>query len=106
MPRSVVQGIWIWSSPLEMRNSDGSTYSMLLIDTEDSASPNANPYANLNSNPTTITSPPIEGIDAYDQTGQYSTQIFSLAVRPSPWRIAILARAYTSELLRKPLTLC
>ncbi|XP_024393848.1 uncharacterized protein [Physcomitrium patens] len=44
----------MWSSPLKRTAPDGSEYSLLLLDSE--------------------------GIDAYDQTGTYSTQIFSLAV--------------------------
>ncbi|KAK9820375.1 hypothetical protein WJX72_009644 [[Myrmecia] bisecta] len=44
----------MWSAPVERRNADGSKYNLVLLDTE--------------------------GIDAWDQTGQYSTQIFSLAV--------------------------
>ncbi|KAL4431144.1 hypothetical protein ABPG75_006400 [Micractinium tetrahymenae] len=52
--RPCTKGLWMWSSPVERRGADGSRYSLVLLDTE--------------------------GIDAYDQTGQYSTQIFSLAV--------------------------
>ncbi|KAK9798122.1 hypothetical protein WJX73_001407 [Symbiochloris irregularis] len=52
--RPCTKGLWMWSTPVERRNPDGSTYHLVLLDTE--------------------------GIDAYDQTGQYSTQIFSLAV--------------------------
>jgi len=52
--RPCTKGIWIWSAPLERTARDGSTYHVILLDTE--------------------------GIDAYDQTGQYSIQIFSLAV--------------------------
>ena len=52
--RPCTKGIWIWSAPLQRIARDGSTYHVILLDTE--------------------------GIDAYDQTGQYSTQVFSLAV--------------------------
>ncbi|PSC76322.1 interferon-induced guanylate-binding 1-like [Micractinium conductrix] len=52
--RPCTKGLWMWSAPVEHRGPDGSPYSLVLLDTE--------------------------GIDAYDQTGQYSTQIFSLAV--------------------------
>lgn len=52
--RPCTKGLWMWSTPVERRGADGSKYSLVLLDTE--------------------------GIDAYDQTGQYSTQIFSLAV--------------------------
>eukprot|EP00658_Telonema_sp_P-2_P081809 TRINITY_DN8486_c0_g2_i4.p1 TRINITY_DN8486_c0_g2~~TRINITY_DN8486_c0_g2_i4.p1 ORF type:complete len:394 (+),score=122.08 TRINITY_DN8486_c0_g2_i4:102-1283(+) len=52
--RPCTKGIWLWSAPLPRVAPDGTEYHVLLIDTE--------------------------GIDAYDQTGQYSTQIFSLAV--------------------------
>ncbi|KDD73250.1 guanylate-binding protein, partial [Helicosporidium sp. ATCC 50920] len=52
--RPCTKGLWIWSSPLERRDEQGNPYSVVLLDTE--------------------------GIDAYDQTGQYSTQIFSLAL--------------------------
>ncbi|CAF2041629.1 BnaA09g17790D [Brassica napus] len=48
------KGLWLWSSPIKRTALDGSEYNLLLLDTE--------------------------GIDAYDQTGTYSTQIFSLAV--------------------------
>jgi len=44
----------MWSAPIPRRTPDGKLYHLLLLDTE--------------------------GIDAYDQTGQYSIQIFSLAV--------------------------
>ncbi|XP_042478559.1 myosin-3 [Macadamia integrifolia] len=44
----------MWSAPLKRTALDGTEYSLLLLDSE--------------------------GIDAYDQTGTYSTQIFSLAV--------------------------
>uniref|UniRef100_A0A3Q7GL12 GB1/RHD3-type G domain-containing protein n=1 Tax=Solanum lycopersicum TaxID=4081 RepID=A0A3Q7GL12_SOLLC len=44
----------MWSSPLRRTTLDGTEYNLLLLDTE--------------------------GIDVYDQTGTYSTQIFSLAV--------------------------
>ncbi|XP_004248120.1 uncharacterized protein [Solanum lycopersicum] len=52
--RPCTKGIWLWSSPLRRTALDGTEYNLLLLDTE--------------------------GIDAYDQTGTYSTQIFSLAV--------------------------
>eukprot|EP00887_Chlorella_sp_A99_P005605 scaffold1.g5605.t1 len=52
--RPCTKGLWMWSSPVDRTLPDGSKYSLVLLDTE--------------------------GIDAYDQTGQYSTQIFSLAV--------------------------
>lgn len=52
--RPCTKGLWMWSAPVERTAPDGSRYSLVLLDTE--------------------------GIDAYDQTGQYSTQIFSLAV--------------------------
>nr|GMD09075.1 guanylate-binding protein 1-like [Ipomoea batatas] len=52
--RPCTKGLWLWSAPLKRTALDGTEYNLLLIDTE--------------------------GIDAYDQTGTYSTQIFSLAV--------------------------
>mmetsp|Transcript_15229 Transcript_15229/g.39199 ORF Transcript_15229/g.39199 Transcript_15229/m.39199 type:complete len:753 (+) Transcript_15229:129-2387(+) len=52
--RPCTKGLWMWSAPVPRTAPDGSPYHMVLLDTE--------------------------GIDAYDQTGQYSTQIFSLAV--------------------------
>lgn len=52
--RPCTKGLWMWSTPLKRTAPDGSNYSLVLLDTE--------------------------GIDAYDQTGTYSTQIFSLAV--------------------------
>lgn len=52
--RPCTKGLWMWSAPVSRTAADGSAYSLVLLDTE--------------------------GIDAYDQTGQYSTQIFSLAV--------------------------
>ncbi|XP_010494772.1 PREDICTED: guanylate-binding protein 3 [Camelina sativa] len=48
------KGLWLWSSPIKRTALDGTEYNLLLLDSE--------------------------GIDAYDQTGTYSTQIFSLAV--------------------------
>ncbi|XP_010518777.1 PREDICTED: guanylate-binding protein 1 isoform X2 [Tarenaya hassleriana] len=48
------KGLWLWSAPLKRTALDGTEYNLLLLDSE--------------------------GIDAYDQTGTYSTQIFSLAV--------------------------
>ncbi|RAL49680.1 unnamed protein product [Cuscuta campestris] len=52
--RPCTKGLWLWSAPLKRTALDGTEYNLLLIDTE--------------------------GIDAYDQTGTYSAQIFSLAV--------------------------
>ncbi|KAK9064351.1 hypothetical protein SSX86_015733 [Deinandra increscens subsp. villosa] len=52
--RPCTKGLWLWSTPLRRTALDGTEYNLLLIDSE--------------------------GIDAYDQTGTYSTQIFSLAV--------------------------
>ncbi|KAG5038480.1 hypothetical protein JHK82_019305 [Glycine max] len=52
--RPCTKGLWLWSAPLKKTALDGTEYSLLLLDSE--------------------------GIDAYDQTGTYSTQIFSLAV--------------------------
>lgn len=52
--RPCTKGLWMWSTPLKRTAPDGTEYSLLLLDSE--------------------------GIDAYDQTGTYSTQIFSLAV--------------------------
>ncbi|PNW76463.1 hypothetical protein CHLRE_11g467610v5 [Chlamydomonas reinhardtii] len=52
--RPCTKGLWMWSSPQQVTAADGSKHHLVLLDTE--------------------------GIDAYDQTAQYSTQIFSLAV--------------------------
>ncbi|KAL8229842.1 hypothetical protein R6Q57_014742 [Mikania cordata] len=52
--RPCTKGLWLWSTPIKRTALDGSEYNLLLLDSE--------------------------GIDAYDQTGTYSTQIFSLAV--------------------------
>ncbi|XP_068665199.1 uncharacterized protein [Aristolochia californica] len=52
--RPCTKGLWMWSAPLKLTALDGTEYYLLLLDSE--------------------------GIDAYDQTGTYSTQIFSLAV--------------------------
>ncbi|XP_021763216.1 guanylate-binding protein 2-like [Chenopodium quinoa] len=52
--RPCTKGLWLWSTPLKKTALDGTEYNLILLDTE--------------------------GIDAYDQTGTYSTQIFSLAV--------------------------
>ncbi|KAL7129968.1 hypothetical protein ABFS83_13G102400 [Erythranthe nasuta] len=52
--RPCTKGLWLWSTPISRTALDGTEYSLLLLDSE--------------------------GIDAYDQTGTYSTQIFSLAV--------------------------
>ncbi|XP_014493951.1 guanylate-binding protein 1 [Vigna radiata var. radiata] len=52
--RPCTKGLWLWSTPLKRTALDGTDYNLLLLDSE--------------------------GIDAYDQTGTYSTQIFSLAV--------------------------
>ncbi|KAK1378665.1 hypothetical protein POM88_025409 [Heracleum sosnowskyi] len=52
--RPCTKGLWLWSTPIRRTALDGTIYNLLLLDSE--------------------------GIDAYDQTGTYSTQIFSLAV--------------------------
>ncbi|EPS69202.1 hypothetical protein M569_05564, partial [Genlisea aurea] len=52
--RPCTKGLWLWSAPIKRIALDGTEYKLLLLDSE--------------------------GIDAYDQTGTYSTQIFSLAV--------------------------
>ncbi|XP_061341556.1 uncharacterized protein LOC133287884 [Gastrolobium bilobum] len=52
--RPCTKGLWLWSAPLKRTALDGTEFNLLLLDSE--------------------------GIDAYDQTGKYSTQIFSLAV--------------------------
>ncbi|URD88834.1 Guanylate-binding protein, C-terminal domain [Musa troglodytarum] len=52
--RPCTKGLWMWSAPLKRTALDGTEYNLLLLDSE--------------------------GIDAYDQTGSYSTKIFSLAV--------------------------
>jgi hypothetical protein len=52
--RPCTKGLWIWSAPIPRQTPSGEGYHLVLLDTE--------------------------GIDAYDQTGQYSTQIFSMAV--------------------------
>uniref|UniRef100_A0A6N2K7J3 GB1/RHD3-type G domain-containing protein n=1 Tax=Salix viminalis TaxID=40686 RepID=A0A6N2K7J3_SALVM len=52
--RPCTKGIWIWSAPLKRAALDGTEYSLVLLD--------------------------CEGIDAYDQTGTHSAQIFSLAI--------------------------
>ncbi|XP_030480849.1 uncharacterized protein LOC115697845 [Cannabis sativa] len=52
--RPCTKGLWLWSAPIKRTALDGTEFSLLLLDSE--------------------------GIDAYDQTGTYSTQIFSLAV--------------------------
>ncbi|KAH9625007.1 hypothetical protein KSS87_008035 [Heliosperma pusillum] len=52
--RPCTKGLWLWSVPLKRTALDGTDYNLILLDSE--------------------------GIDAYDQTGTYSTQIFSLAV--------------------------
>ncbi|WOH11889.1 hypothetical protein DCAR_0831385 [Daucus carota subsp. sativus] len=52
--RPCTKGLWLWSTPIRRTALDGTVYNLLLLDSE--------------------------GIDAYDQTGTYSTQIFSLAV--------------------------
>ncbi|KAK4760219.1 hypothetical protein SAY87_023350 [Trapa incisa] len=52
--RPCTKGLWLWSSPLKRTAIDGTDYNLLLLDTE--------------------------GIEAFDQTGTYSTQILSLAV--------------------------
>ncbi|CAG9467408.1 unnamed protein product [Pedinophyceae sp. YPF-701] len=52
--RPCTKGLWMWSAPIKRTGTDGQPYHLVLLDTE--------------------------GIDAFDQTGQYSTQVFSLAV--------------------------
>ncbi|GMH32246.1 hypothetical protein BSKO_00080 [Bryopsis sp. KO-2023] len=52
--RPCTKGLWMWSHPVKRTAPDGRDYHLVLLDTE--------------------------GIDAFDQTGQYSTQICSLAV--------------------------
>ena len=52
--RPTTKGLWIWGSPIEVNSADGGKHHLILLDTE--------------------------GIDAVDQTGSYSAQIFSLAL--------------------------
>ena len=52
--RPCTKGLWMWARPVPHVAPDGTPCSLVLLDSE--------------------------GIDAYDQTGQYSAQIFSLAV--------------------------
>ncbi|GBG85078.1 hypothetical protein CBR_g39543 [Chara braunii] len=52
--RPCTKGLWMWSAPIKVTSPTGEPYHMILLDTE--------------------------GIDATDQTGTYSTQIFSLGV--------------------------
>ena len=52
--RPCTKGLWMWSAPVKRIAPDGTEYALILLDTE--------------------------GIDAFDQTGQYSTQIFTLSV--------------------------
>ncbi|KAG1669136.1 hypothetical protein FOA52_002647 [Chlamydomonas sp. UWO 241] len=52
--RPCTKGLWMWSEPQPRTAPDGTKCHLVLLDTE--------------------------GIDAWDQTAQYSTQIFSLAV--------------------------
>eukprot|EP00775_Hariotina_reticulata_P003802 gene3802-4059_t len=52
--RPCTKGLWMWSTPQRRVDAAGKEFYIVLLDTE--------------------------GIDAYDQTAQYSTQIFSLAV--------------------------
>eukprot|EP00850_Spirogloea_muscicola_P021189 SM000240S08606 [mRNA] locus=s240:134650:140591:+ [translate_table: standard] len=52
--RPCTKGLWMWSAPVQRELPDGTRFHLVLLDSE--------------------------GIDAYDQTGTYSTQIFSLAV--------------------------
>ncbi|KAF8059668.1 Gbp5 [Scenedesmus sp. PABB004] len=52
--RPCTKGLWMWSAPQRRVDAAGREYHVVLLDTE--------------------------GIDAYDQTAQYSTQVFSLAV--------------------------
>lgn len=47
--RPCTKGLWMWSSPIPRKGPEGTPYHLVLLDTE--------------------------GIDAYDQTGQYSTQV-------------------------------
>lgn len=49
-----LQGLWLWSQPVQRVTPEGLRYHLLLVD--------------------------CEGIDAYDQTLDYSTQVFSLGV--------------------------
>ncbi|KAK3240117.1 hypothetical protein CYMTET_50016 [Cymbomonas tetramitiformis] len=52
--RPCTKGLWMWSAPIPRVTPDGQEFNVILLDTE--------------------------GIDAYDQTRQYSTQIFSIAL--------------------------
>ncbi|GBF94948.1 hypothetical protein Rsub_07449 [Raphidocelis subcapitata] len=52
--RPCTKGLWMWSAPQACVDADGRPFHLVLLDSE--------------------------GIDACDQTAQYSTQIFSLAV--------------------------
>ncbi|GJY01759.1 guanylate-binding protein 3-like protein [Tanacetum coccineum] len=52
--RPCTKGLWLRSNPIKRTALDGTEYNLLILDSE--------------------------GIDPYDQTGTYNTQIFSLAV--------------------------
>jgi len=52
--RPCTKGLWLWSKPIPRSARDGTNFHLVLLDTE--------------------------GIDAFDQTGRYSTQVFCLAV--------------------------
>ncbi|KAJ6734167.1 GUANYLATE BINDING PROTEIN [Salix purpurea] len=71
--RPCTKGIWIWSAPLKRAALDGTEYSLVLLD--------------------------CEGIDAYDQTGTHSAQIFSLAILLSSLFVYNQVKIYESKAL-------
>ena len=78
--RPCTKGIWIWSAPMERTLPDGSTYHMLLIDTEGIDAYGDWPLLILIHISPSHHSSDLRRMVCADQTGQYSTQIFSLAV--------------------------
>ncbi|EFN59494.1 hypothetical protein CHLNCDRAFT_56782 [Chlorella variabilis] len=81
--RPCTKGLWMWSAPVERRGPDGSKYSLVLLDTEgidaydQARPPPASPCA-----PAAAAGQPTAAAVLLPGTvtGQYSTQIFSLAV--------------------------
>jgi hypothetical protein len=77
--RPCTKGVWMWSHPIQMQGYH-------LVSGEGGGGwAERRGRVRAPSNPLPSPSPPqvlldTEGIDAYDQTGRYSTQIFALAV--------------------------
>ncbi|CAI5470605.1 unnamed protein product [Closterium sp. Yama58-4] len=73
--RPCTKGLWIWSSPVKVTAPDGSSYHLLLLDSE-----GIDAYDQTCPSPASHNLPPHGPSELPHVQGTYSTQIFSLAV--------------------------